>query len=412
MAKRKQILVFIYNSFNDPLFQGLLFRYIKTIAEKSDKFHFHILTFEQHAYQLSKLEQSSTKNELLKKSISWYPQNFHTGRFLLIKKAIDLIQAFITIISIQFKFRPKVILAFANIAGSFSYLLSKIFRWKVIVFSYEPHSQFLEELGFWKKSSLKFKLLNSIEKSLGINGDFIITGTKHMIRLLNEWKTRAKTIRLPTSVDHNMFVFSKTERNRIREEFGIKNRKVVIYTGKFGDLYYKEEIFQLCQALYEHDSKYFFMFLTGHDQKELAQLFNQVQIPTSTYFVGRVPFEEVTNYLSAADIGLVTVANFPSKKYCSPTKVGEYLCCGLPYIVTVGTSEDDSYAESFDVGVVVDSFDKHDVRSKIPEIERLLTEDKIALRIRCRKTGIEYRGLDNAVSTISLVLDESQSSSK
>ncbi|MEP2025452.1 MAG: glycosyltransferase [Reichenbachiella sp.] len=404
-VKKKHILVFIYNSFNDPLFQGLLFRYIKEIAE-NNTFHFHIITFEQEAYHIPLSEKKNIKHELANININWYPLDFHTGRLLLFKKAYDLIQAFIRILIIQIKFRPKQILAFANIAGSFSYILSKIFRWKVIVFSYEPHSQFLEELGFWSKSSLKYKLLHSIEKRLGTHGDHIITGTKHMIEQLKAWGAKSKLYRLPTSVDQNVFVFSQEARDKVRKRLNINGRKVVIYTGKFGDLYYKEEIFELCQALYTYDSTYFFVFLTGHNPAELKQLFDQVHVPESAYFIGRVPFEEVNQFLSAADIGLVTVANFPSKKYCSPTKVGEYLCCGLPYIVTVGTSEDDEYAEKYNVGVVVESFHKPDIVARIERIEQLINENKNTLRKRCRQVGIEYRGIENAIKTIVPILNE------
>ncbi|WP_109831562.1 glycosyltransferase [Reichenbachiella versicolor] len=401
---KKQVVVFIYNSFNDPLFKGLLYKYITRIS-KSGMYQFHIITFEQEKYLISDDDKEGIKKRLAENNINWIPLQFHTGRLLLLKKSYDFLQAMFQIVRIQFKYRPRAILAFANIAGSFSYLLSLIFRWKVIVFSYEPHSQFLEELGFWKKKSLKYKLLNNIEKRLGTRGDHIITGTQYMIDQLQEWGAKSKTYRLPTSVDQTVFQFSKEARVRIRKDLAINDRKVVIYTGKFGDLYYKEEIFELCSTLYQQDETYFFVFLTGHDRNELKELFEKYKIPFGAFHIDRVPMEEVPHFLSASDMGLVTVANFPSKKFCSPTKVGEYLCCGIPYIVTIGTSEDDLYADKYNVGVVVDSFQKADVMKKFQHIESLMSESKDTLRARCRDVGVEYRGMGQAVDTISGILE-------
>lgn len=408
MAKKnkKSIIVFIYNSFKDPLYQGLLFKYLTILNKDSHHYEFHIVTFEQEAYKMTANEISETHLSLRDKNFFWYPQTFHTGRFILIKKTIDLFQAFIEIVKIQLKYKPQTILSFANIAGSFSYVLSKLFRWKTVVFSYEPHSEFMNQLGYWNDSSVKYKLLNTLENKMGLHGDYIITGTKYMIKRLSDRGATSKFYRLPTCVDSSLFTFSLEKRNAVRAKLGIENRKVIIYTGKFGDLYYKEEIYQLAQALYEKDPAFFFVFLTGHDKKELESLFKEYNIPHSAYFVGRVPFEQVNDYLSAGDMGLVTVADFPSKKYCSPTKVGEYLCCGLPYIVSKGTSEDDLYARDFNVGVVVDDFEKTSVINQYSKIDALLTESKDVLVERCRRVGIEYRGIDNAIKTLKEVFDD------
>jgi len=129
-------------------------------------------------------------------------------------------------------------------------------------------------------------------------------------------------------------------------------------------------------------------------------------VQVEAYYIDKVPNDVVTKYLSAEDMELVTIANFPSKKYCSPTKFGEYLCNGLPYIVTQGTSEDDSYASQYDVGVVVESFHKKDVIGKIDQIEKLISEDKAKLCARYRQTGIEYIGSDKAVKYITEILSE------
>jgi hypothetical protein len=119
-----------------------------------------------------------------------------------------------------------------------------------------------------------------------------------------------------------------------------------------------------------------------------------------------VPLEALSAYISASDIGLVAYADFDARKYCSPVKVGEYLLCGLPYIVQRGTSEDDEIAERENVGSVVETLDRKGLRAAWSKIDELLNEDKSTQRERCRKVGIEYRGQKNAIALMREVFEQ------
>ena len=81
----KHYIILLYNSYKDPLCQGLLVSYIKEIT-KEEKYVFHIISYEQEKFKLSHEEEAKEKTELAALDIFWYPQTFHTGRFLLLKK--------------------------------------------------------------------------------------------------------------------------------------------------------------------------------------------------------------------------------------------------------------------------------------------------------------------------------------
>jgi hypothetical protein len=85
----------------------------------------------------------------------------------------------------------------------------------------------------------------------------------------------------------------------------------------------------------------------------------------------------------------------PSKKFISNIKVGEYLCAGLPFLITRGVSEDYLYAEQKNVGVVVDDFVETEIKKAWPQIKAYLTMNAEQRRQHCRAVGIEYRGFEN-----------------
>ena len=60
--------------------------------------------------------------------------------------------------------------------------------------------------------------------------------------------------------------------------------------------------------------------------------------------ITRCPHDEVPVYLSAADIGISFIRPAPSKVASSPTKIAEYLACGLPVVINGGVGDLDDLA--------------------------------------------------------------------
>lgn len=403
MNRPLSIIVFIYNSYKDPLFQNLLLSYIKTLGVKGN-FRFELITFEQQQYQLSENEMSEEKVQLLDNNIHWYPRKFHTGRFLLIKKVIDVLSTFWIVTRINFKHHPKYIFAFANVSAAISVLFSKLYSIPQIVYSYEPHSEFLADLGLWKKSSLKFKILNNLEKYSGKNASHVMTGTKYGVEYLKRLKSTAKLYRAPTSVDPNDFYFRADSRNKIRKKLRVNDKDIYLYIGKFGDLYYTDQVAQIFGEIYQQNGHSFFCIVTTYDHQKVKNWLLDAGIPSDNFFVtGNLASLEIKEYISAADMGISAVPPTPSQKYRSPTKVAEYLLCGLPYITCKGVSEDDDYAIDHRVGVVLKKFSRQEIKKHYPRIRQLLDEEKEVIRERCRSTGLEYRSkkrIDDILETI------------
>jgi hypothetical protein len=266
----------------------------------------------------------------------------------------------------------------------------------MLVYCYEPHSDFLVELGIWRKGSIKHRISRWIELYAGKRADFVMASTKYVVDLLTDSKLRGSVVRAPVSVDEKAFTFKRKGRERVRREYSLHNRNVVLYLGKFGYLYYNEEIAKLCKILYDNINNTFFLIVTSNDNEAIQKMFREYGLPEESFSVtGNLTYDEVKDYISAADIGLSAVPPTPSQRYRSPTKVAEYLLCGLPYITCEGVSEDDIYAKKHNVGAVVKSFDENHISESIPQIRNLLDENKVPIRKRCRKVGVLYRGKSN-----------------
>jgi len=66
------------------------------------------------------------------------------------------------------------------------------------------------------------------------------------------------------------------------------------------------------------------------------------------------PYHEVPQWLAASDVGLSLVRPGFSKTASAPTKVGEYLACGLAVVSTRGVGDLDAHFESSPVACTID----------------------------------------------------------
>ena len=390
--KEKTFFTLIYNSYADPLYQNLVHEYLQHQTKENINYRVQLVTFEQEKYRIEKEEKEAIKMDLREKGILWHPLTYHSGEFMFIKKFYDLLSAFWQLGKIQMVHKPKLILAFANTSAAISLLFSRIFRTKLMVYSFEPHSEFMVEFGIWKETGWRNRLLRFLENKTANYADYILTGTSHMKKRLDSI-AKGEVHRAPSSVDESKFSFDKDARLQKRSSLGWGEHKIMIYTGKFGGIYYDEEITALCDLLHRKDPSWRFIFLTPSDHQYIWDQIDKCSVPRESFMISESHgSEEMSEWLSAADIGLSAIPPLQSQKFRSPVKIGEYLLCGLPYITCKGISEDDEIAISAQVGVVVESLKTQDLVHLNENIDHLLSVDEEEMRRRCRAAGINYRG--------------------
>ncbi len=405
-SRRVSAIVYVYNSYMDPLFQSTLWKYLLE-ESVSNRFNFYLITFEQKEYELVQSEKNRVKTELRKKGIYWYPLKWHSGHLKLFLKAWDFITSLFLSILIRLIYQTKIVISLGTVAGSFAYLLSRMLLMKSFIYQFERHSEFLKDFGIWKGSTISFSLLNYLESISGNNSEWIATGTNHMLERLKREGAKGKTYLLPSCVDENIFDFRIQDRNKLRKSLGIDDRLVIIYVGKFGGIYYNlEDITSFLHNWKVEFPQSFFIILTPQNQDEIRKALGMKGINSESSFVGIADYSEVPSWISASDLGLVAVPSLPSQKFRSPIKVGEYLCCGIPYIVGQGISEDDVVAKKNNVGIVLSSYTRSGIIQGKPTLNQLIDENRLSQRTRCRLAGIEYRGFSTLKRTGAEIFDD------
>jgi hypothetical protein len=352
-------------------------------------------------------EIKKIKSDLLAKRIKWYPRKHHTGSFLVIKKLYDFLSISLLMVGLRL-FGVKVLWSFANVASAIAWPYSKLLGFKMIIYSYEPHSDFMAELFLWKRNSIKYRLLKHLETRAGLDADYVLTGTNYMVKELTDQGASGKIFRSPTGVDEEEFYFRMDGRKTVERRFGLSSSDpIILYMGKFGDLYYSWQIPFFFRIIKKNIPNVRFIVITPTSYSCVSSYFEKGGLDIGDVIcLFKPPQEDIKLYISAANLGISAIPPTPSQRFRSPTKVGEYLLCGLPYLTCKGVSEDDIVALKEGVGVVVNDFSEESITKSIPSIKEYLSMDREEIARKCRQIGLKYRAKGNVDIILKHIFEE------
>ncbi len=403
--KRKKVVIFLYNRLFDPLIQSNFWLYIKDyLKDPNRSVDFCLVTYENPEFPLSDDQKTLVEkwqNQGLKwKQLTWNPGTGMKAKFM------DILQGFFAVLGLRLK-GYKHAVSLASVAGTFLYLYWLIIRNRYFLYQFEPHSEYAIDNGMWPKSSLQYKLSHFLEHRAAKRAKVIASGTRFMKeRVQDEWRVKAQFFKIPTVANDQKFIFNQEDRETKRKKLNIpKDHHVLFYPGKFGDLYYREECAWMFKWLREEITNLHFLIVTPHTDEEVHDLFDAAAVDRENYTIAHSDYADIHAYFSAADFAVISVPPGPSKKFISNIKVGEYLCAGLPFLITRGVSEDYLYAIEKKVGVVVDDFKEEYVRKAAPEIRSYLNADMAQQREHCRQVGLDYRGFKKLNATFKAAID-------
>jgi glycosyltransferase involved in cell wall biosynthesis len=102
--------------------------------------------------------------------------------------------------------------------------------------------------------------------------------------------------------------------------------------------------------------------------------------------------------------GMALIKPAYSKIASAPTKLAEYLGCGVPVLGNVGVGDMAAILEGCRVGIALDDFSEQSIGDNIRRLVDLAREPR--LQERCRQVAIELFSLDRGVAAYNSIYDE------
>ena len=291
-----------------------------------------------------------------------------------------------------------LIMCRSSLAGSIGYLLHRKTRIPFTVESFEPHADYMLELGIWPKMGMSFQLQKFLEKKQKENAHYLMPVSHHYGKeLIHEGLAPERIMVMPCSIDSKLFEFSLEDRSRIRVELGINSKTIVgIYVGKFGDIYWDFEAFKVFKSAFGYYEDFYLIILSSHNCEFIHSRCIHSEIPLDRVYHKLVPHSDVPKFLSASDFAFSTIRPSKNRKFCSPIKNGEYWANGLPIVSTMNIGDDSDIILKENGGLIISDTD--------PEWEKL--EINRSRNLHIEKIASKYRSVEITKNAYLRVLNE------
>lgn len=174
-----------------------------------------------------------------------------------------------------------------------------------------------------------------------------------------------KSAIVPSGFDPQRFSFDPALRDAWRRRLRLEDRLVVAYAGSLVPYQLPDTIARVGKIARRLRANAHLLLLTpeveaGH------KIARTIGLQVEDYTCVEVHHAEMPGALNAADVGLLLRRQDPVNHVASPTKLAEYLACGLPVLVSEGIGDTSALVEEERVGVVVaDPDDESELGAKL-----------------------------------------------
>ena len=183
----------------------------------------------------------------------------------------------------------------------------------------------------------RLNMLIERDKYTTTKADYVLCQSDEMKRYINEkYKVSNEKICVyRCGYDSSLFKIDEDARHRIRKELRQENNVLFVYSGGLHKWQRVEDSIRIFKRYHEHNSASSFLILTG-DQISLNTILSKQEFCSikDSIISTSVPFKEVPSYLNACDVAFLQRDNHVMNAVASPTKLAEYMACGLPVITS------------------------------------------------------------------------------
>jgi len=365
MAER--VLIISYWGANDALTAAAVGPHARALLAQPGIGSLILVTIEREAGASSDLSEGEKLRHLCLKSKS-YP-------FSLLNKASDFLIFPKKLQDIAVCEKVDRILAVGAMAGALASILQHKTGLPFYVASYEPHADYMAESGTWKRLGLKYLLQQYWEKQqLKFAAGLMSVSEQYRQHLIARGVSGDHIRVVPCTIDLTRFQYCEVQRTQLRAQLQWTDKLIGVYVGKYGDLYYQEEAFRLYKTCFDTIPNFRLMILSPQPVSKIEAGLVKEGIDLAKVFTVAVPHSQVPTYLSAADFAFATIKAYPSARFCSPVKIGEYWANGLPVLLTEGVGDESEIIRREGGGALFNLKQEGSVERALRKIQLLLQD--------------------------------------
>ena len=381
-------LYLTYDGILEPLGQSQVLRYLEQLSLNRKII---LISFEKSADWHLGERRKIMREQLRATGIVWMPLRYHK-RPSAFATAYDIVQGLLAGTWVVCRYRVTIVHARSYVPSVMAFTLKKIFHLKIIFDMRGFWADERIEGGLWPRSGRMYKLAKWFERRFLLNADHVVSLTHSAAQIIQSFdylqgRLPPLTV-IPTCADLNRF-------KPVSHEF--KPPPFVLgYVGTVGTWYLFDEVVACVAILLRMKPEAQFLVVNRGEHDYIRQRLQAAGVPESASEIRSVTNEEVPALMARMHAGIFFIKPAFSKQASAPTKLAEFLGCGIPCLGNAGVGDMATVLEGERVGVVINSFEESSLQQGLKQLLSLSANPEITGR--CVAAAHKHFSLDEGVA--------------
>lgn len=381
------VLYISYDGMLEPLGQSQVIAYLERLA---DEVEFHLVSFEKPADWGDAERRAAIADRLERAGIVWHPLRYHKSPTVP-ATMFDIAQGLGKALQLAIRHRVRLVHVRSYIPGVIARAVKGMAGAR---FLFDIRGFWADErvdAGLWPADGRLYRSAKWVERQLLLAADHIVTLTHASEEELRRWPylkgSRTPISVIPTCADLERFTIQGPPQ---------QGPFVLGYLGSVSGRYSLDEILRSFLLLREMrpDARLLIVNRTDHDLVRSACAAkgldgDAVELVAANH-------SDVPRLIARMSAGLAFYKPSYSEMACAPTKLAEYLGCGVPCLGNAGVGDLATILEDNRVGIAVGDFSDAELRSAMSRLVSLVEWPGLASR--CRETAQRLFSLEAGVS--------------
>ncbi|PUA16914.1 glycosyltransferase [Glaciimonas sp. PCH181] len=390
------VLYISYDGMLEPLGQSQVLAYLKRLV---DGRRIHLISFEKAEDWANTTERERIAHDIASAGIVWHPLRYHK-RPSALATLWDIACGIFVGLWLVVRHRLRIVHARSYVASVMALALKRLTGVK---FGFDMRGFWADERvdgGLWPRSGRMFRVAKGFERRFLLAADHVVSLTHAAVREMQRFAylkgCMPPVTVIPTCADLARFVPMPS----LHSGGGF----VLGYVGSAGTWYLFDEVVACFAQLLRIQPDARFLIVNRGEHAYILERLAAAGVPDTAVELTTATHAEVPRQMARMDAGIFFIKPVFSKQASAPTKLAEFLGCGIPCLGNAGVGDMAEVLEGEQVGVALASFDEASMAAALQQL--LLLAADPATRGRCVAAAERHFSLDEGVARYAAVYEQ------
>lgn len=388
------VLYISYDGLLEPLGESQVLQYLEVLAET----HKIVLLTYEKPKDWGNLERRRTFFQRLEGcGIKWIPCKYHKAPAGL-ATAYDITRGLLLALYVRIRYRIQIVHARSYVPSVIALFLKRL---SGTSFIFDMRGFWPDErvnAGQWSHDSAIYKIAKWFERRFLLEADIVVSLTNAAVREIRKLPYLDGRLPdfqvIPTCV--NMSLFTPARATGDRENIGsCPDRFILGCVGSVDGWFRFDAVLRLFGKILEKEPESRLVILNRGHHEFISESARHSGIPRECLDVKAVEYESVPKEMATMSAGVFFYQPSYSELARSPTKMGEFLSCGVPCITNRGIGDSEEILDENNVGVVLADLTNEQFDWAATQILKLVHRGSI--QTDCVRTAEEFYSLSSGV---------------